>query len=512
MLITLNFILDTLGIRQVQRHYNASKSVYYFSARWLGNVEGELEPNCVYMGYASMLPPVFSDSDMGIIILNDTGRDFSSCSCDFVELCEDQDPAALCLQVKETIFRSYEISSISQQIIERVIRTPTIKEIVDLTASMLENPVFINFHFSGRQFFHSPISQNENEALILSQLKQHGPSAQLKEKVSALWDSPYASIADDGMVFHGKRRMHAPISKGIHGGPKVGILTVFEINRAFTSRDQTFLNFIAYLFSVRAGEPGFEKQLFGYQYEQKLQELLNGDPVSQDMSWTDALFGNEYCHFSLALTNVKELTAQETENLKYLLLQSAHFAMVLMRGSYLILIVNRKAEYQNQYLSLLRQAADQYHLIFGVSDDFSDIRKLKKYYTQAKEVREFLMAQKQETSIGCFSQYRLRLLIRDVSAVWPPDFYSDDDLGLLMDYDSSKNTEYWKTLSAYIRHGMNKELARKELNIYRNTLTYRLDKIQEILGHSLDDGEFLIGLYVSGLIRQSLQKGPPTSS
>ena len=107
------------------------------------------------------------------------------------------------------------------------------------------------------------------------------------------------------------------------------------------------MNFIAYLFCVRAGEPGFEKQLFGYQYEQKLQELLNGDPVSQDMSWTDALFGNEYCHFSLALTNVKELTAQETENLKYLLLQSAHFAMVLMRGYYLILIVNRKAEYQN---------------------------------------------------------------------------------------------------------------------------------------------------------------------
>lgn len=33
MLITLNFILDTLGIRQVRRHYNAPKAVYYYSAR-----------------------------------------------------------------------------------------------------------------------------------------------------------------------------------------------------------------------------------------------------------------------------------------------------------------------------------------------------------------------------------------------------------------------------------------------------------------------------------------------
>ncbi len=512
MLITLNFILDTLGIRQVRRHYNAPKAVYYYSARWLGNTGSVLEPNCVYIGYASMLPPDFSDSEVGIMVLNDTGRDFSSCSCDFVELCENQDPAALCIQVKENIFRSFEISSISQQIIERFARVPTIKEIVDLTASMLENPVFINFHFSGRQFFHSPISQNENEARILSELKQHIPSAETMETVNALWDSPYASISDDGMVFHGKRRMHATISKGIHGGAKVGILTVFEVNRVFTSRDQSFVNFIAYLFSVRAGESGFEKQLFGYQYEQKLQELLNGEPVSRDTSWSDALFGNEYCYFSLALTNVKELTAQETENLKYLLLQSAHFAMVLMRGSYLLLIVNRKEEYQDQYVSLLRQAADKYHLTFGVSDDFSDIRKLKKYYTQAKGIREFLMDQKQQVRVCFFSQHRFQLLIHDLSAAESPELYSDDALERLMAYDSSKNTEYWKTLSIYIRRGMNKELARKELNIHRNTLSYRLDKIQEILGHSLNDGEFLMGLYVSNLIKQSLMEGPPTSS
>ena len=43
-------------------------------------------------------------------------------------------------------------------------------------------------------------------------------------------------------------------------------------------------------------------------------------------------------------------------------------------------------------------------------------------------------------------------------------------------------------------------------------MSYRLDKIQEILGHSLNDGEFLMGLYVSNLIKQSLMEGPPTSS
>lgn len=498
MLTNLNFVLDTLHIHEIKNHYNEEKTNYFYCARWLGNTGGSLDPNCIYIGYASMLPPCLPESEIAVIICNDTDRDFSGCTVDLVELPARYNMAELCIQIKEKIFHTYEISSISQQMIERIIRSSTIKEIVDLTASLLENPVFINFHFSERRFFHSPASQIETEVELLMDIKRAVPSPDMMKIVTAIWDSPYATISEDGLLFRGKRRMQVPISKGVKGGPRIGILTVFEINREFTPRDQAFVNFIGYLFSIRAEDAGFEKQLSGYQYEQKLQDLLSGSPAPTDMEWTCALFGNQFSNFSLALTDVKNLMPSQLENLKYFLLQSSHYSTTLVRGSYLILIANRRQEQVPHYLSTLEKASGQYGLSFGISDDFADIRKLKKYYTQAKRVRDFHL----DTAPGChlFSQNRLPILIHDVAGVESPDLFSDDTLNRLLAYDADKNTEYCKTLATYIQCGMNKDLTRKELNIHRNTLIYRLDKIEEILGHSLNEGSYLINLYLSMLI------------
>ena len=500
MLTNLNFVLDTLHIHEIKNHYNEEKTTYFYCARWLGNAGGSLDPNCIYIGYASMLPDCLPETEIAVIICNDTERDFSGCTVDFVELPAHYNMAELCIQIKEKVFHTYEISSISQQIIERIIRSSTIKEIVDLTASLLENPVFINFHFSERRFFHSPASQIETEVELLMDIKRTVPSPDIMKIVTAIWDSPYATISEDGLLFRGKRRMQVPISKGVKDGPRIGILTVFEINREFTPRDQAFVNFIGYLFSIRAEDSGFEKQLSGYQYEQKLQGLLSGTPAPADMEWVNALFGKQFRNFSLALTDTKNLMPSQLENLKYYLLQSSHYSTTLVRGSYLILIANRNREQVPHYLSTLEKAADQYGLRFGISDDFTDIRKLKKYYTQAKRVWDLNPDGK--SGIHQFAQNRLVLLIHDVASVESPDLFSDDTLELLLSYDAVKNTEYCKTLTTYIHCGMNKDLTRNTLNIHRNTLIYRLGKIEEILGHSLNEGSFLIDLYVSTLIRE----------
>ena len=54
----------------------------------------------------------------------------------------------------------------------------------------------------------------------------------------------------------------------------------------------------------------------------------------------------------------------------------------------------------------------------------------------------------------------------------------------------SKNSEeYIRTLNAYIRHQGNLTEISKELYIHRNTLRYRLQKIEGLLGKRLDNAE-----------------------
>ncbi|MCD6363965.1 MAG: helix-turn-helix domain-containing protein [Synergistetes bacterium] len=48
----------------------------------------------------------------------------------------------------------------------------------------------------------------------------------------------------------------------------------------------------------------------------------------------------------------------------------------------------------------------------------------------------------------------------------------------------------------------------EELHLHRNTMRYRLDRIREILGVSLENGETLFNLYLSIKILRVLQVFP----
>ena len=60
-------------------------------------------------------------------------------------------------------------------------------------------------------------------------------------------------------------------------------------------------------------------------------------------------------------------------------------------------------------------------------------------------------------------------------------------LRVIHDYDRENRTEYFQTLRAYSLFLHNKELAAQKLCIHRNTLLYRLNRIEEIFGLSYEE-------------------------
>ena len=51
-----------------------------------------------------------------------------------------------------------------------------------------------------------------------------------------------------------------------------------------------------------------------------------------------------------------------------------------------------------------------------------------------------------------------------------------------------------------------KDQTMKRLNVHRNTLTYRLNKIEQMCGHSLKDGHFLVSMYFSAIINRNNER------
>ena len=62
-----------------------------------------------------------------------------------------------------------------------------------------------------------------------------------------------------------------------------------------------------------------------------------------------------------------------------------------------------------------------------------------------------------------------------------------------------------RTLDAFLRAGGNHMRAARDLNVHRNTLIYRLERIQELLGGAdLEDPETRLNLQLALKIRAAL--------
>lgn len=75
-------------------------------------------------------------------------------------------------------------------------------------------------------------------------------------------------------------------------------------------------------------------------------------------------------------------------------------------------------------------------------------------------------------------------------------FYTET-VGRLKEYDQINNAELLQTLEAYFQNGCNLRQTAKALFVHRNTLSYRLEKLERITGRKLDDYNDLFDLQLA---------------
>ncbi len=88
--------------------------------------------------------------------------------------------------------------------------------------------------------------------------------------------------------------------------------------------------------------------------------------------------------------------------------------------------------------------------------------------------------------------------------------FQRDVLGPLETSDTARRSEFVRTLEAFLRAGGNHMRAARDLNVHRNTLIYRLERIQELLGGAnLEDPEMRLNVQLALKIRAALGGSAP---
>lgn len=135
----------------------------------------------------------------------------------------------------------------------------------------------------------------------------------------------------------------------------------------------------------------------------------------------------------------------------------------------------------------------------GVSRAASGLSNLREAYREAKDavgIAYELSDRDTTTYYGDLKLYQLLLALKERNLTNMQQFYQDA-LGPLVEHDNRKQSELIRTLSGYFNSNGNLAKAALELDVHRNTLVYRLERVAELTNLDLDDSDNRLILHLA---------------
>lgn len=148
----------------------------------------------------------------------------------------------------------------------------------------------------------------------------------------------------------------------------------------------------------------------------------------------------------------------------------------------------------------LTEILDELNLLSAVSAEFEDVEEIQ---TKRKILDRIMKIGKYVQKKNCLfkeEEYYLELICSYAYESIGNKGYAYKKLNLLKKEDKEKGTEFYHTLKEYLACGNNVNLAAKKLFIHRNTMVYRLSKIQEMIHMDVNDPEVSKKLLISMIL------------
>jgi PucR family transcriptional regulator, purine catabolism regulatory protein len=142
----------------------------------------------------------------------------------------------------------------------------------------------------------------------------------------------------------------------------------------------------------------------------------------------------------------------------------------------------------------------------GVGYTARTLSSIPQSYQQAQQALEIGRRLFGSGKLHSFAQLGIyRLLFHLHGHYELTDFY-EETLGSLLDADIRSSIDPIETLENFFRHNGNLSETARAMHLHRNSLLYRLGRIEELLGHSLEDPELRLCLQIALKIRHVLER------
>jgi purine catabolism regulator len=170
-----------------------------------------------------------------------------------------------------------------------------------------------------------------------------------------------------------------------------------------------------------------------------------------------------------------------------------------------------RARQQIEYLrSQLQVRSPGGTVAAGISRPIQGLINLRDAYREAKDaltIAHQLGDLDRSTYYGDLKLYQLLLAVKDRTLPHMRRFY-DESLAPLVEHDDRKQGDLIRTLNGFFEANGNLAKAAADLDVHRNTLVYRLDRISELTGLDLNDPENRLILHLALKVQRVLATLP----
>lgn len=184
-------------------------------------------------------------------------------------------------------------------------------------------------------------------------------------------------------------------------------------------------------------------------------------------------------------------------------LTNKKFISFIHKHNIIYVIADSDLQFVNEVFAIVR--SDRYFKdsLISVSDNTADIGQLPKIYEHASVAMEIDSSGDKVNFYDDLGTYKILVAVKDKKVL--KDFY-DETLGKLDFMEPEKKNDFIKTLSLYLKSGGNVLKVAEQNNAHRNTIVYRLNRLEEIIGQNISDGEVRTKLQLALYIKKLLQR------
>lgn len=153
-------------------------------------------------------------------------------------------------------------------------------------------------------------------------------------------------------------------------------------------------------------------------------------------------------------------------------------------GGYLVALCVTQPQTSLALESILRR----FGLLCAISSEFNDLSKTGNAYSQAREAIRYLLNGAFDGPVIRYSDCMYRIMATELGKTCDIEQFLHPGVLRLRAHDRQGRSELIRTLAVYLEYNNDPDTAAERLHIHRNTLYYRINKLQNDFGLDLKSG------------------------